>query len=78
MLVLDNIQVSDLGPLGSLVAIYREVDINYITPKNNYNQFFFLRSNLSFGRVKDTSHGPVTFTQPKHMLLCTVVKIYHE
>ena len=24
------------------------------------------------------SHGPVTFTQPKHMLLCTVIKIYHK
>ena len=35
-------------------------------------------SNISFGRVKDTSQGDVSFTHPKHMLLQTVIKIDHQ
>ena len=39
---------------------------------------FFLLSNTSFGRVKETSQGDVSFTHPKLMLLKTVLKIDHE
>ena len=38
-----------------------------MTPKNDYYQFFSL-SNVSFGRVKETSHGDVSFMLPKHTL----------
>ena len=56
---------------------YREVDIELITPKNDYFHFFL--SNISFGCVKETSQGDVSFMHPKHMLLLTVIlKIEHE
>ena len=42
------------------------------------NQYFFFPSNISVGHVKETSHGDVSFTQPKHMLLKTVIQLDHE
>ena len=42
----------------------------FITPTNDYYQCFskFSLSNISFGRVKETSQGDVSFTHRKHML----------
>ena len=42
---------------------YRAVDIKYMTPKND-NQIFIL-SNISFGHVKETSQGDISFLHPK-------------
>ena len=47
---------------------YREVDIKIYISKNNHYQTFYL-SNISFGRVKETSQGDVSFTHPKYMIL---------
>ena len=55
---------------------YREVDIKHITQKQII--FIFFLSNISFGHLKETCQGDVSFTYPKHMLLKTVIRIVHE
>ena len=50
-----------------------------MTLKNENYKFVFSPSNISFGRIKETSQGDVSFKHPKHMLhvLYTVIKIGH-
>ena len=47
---------------------YRAVDIKKYNPPKWLLSVFFL-SNISFGRVKETSLGDVSFTNPKLMLV---------
>ena len=49
---------------------YREVNIKYITPKNDY-QFFL--SNVSWVH-NEKSRGDVSFMHPKHMLIKELLK----
>ena len=44
---------------------------------NEFIRVFFL-SNISFGRLKETSQGNVSFQQLEYILLLTVIKTYHE
>ena len=48
---------------------HKEVDIKIYTtpPPKDYFEIYFL-SDISFGRVKETSQGDVSFRHPKLML----------
>ena len=53
---------------GIISLNYRKIDIKIYNPKKSY-QCFFLANILSFGLVKETSQGDVSFMAPKHMIL---------
>ena len=53
---------------------YWEVDIINIKRPKMIIIIFFL-SNICFLCIKETSHGDVSFTHPKHMLLLKIIRI---